>query len=67
MKDDFTLEDILEEERQKREARAGGQPTEEAPVIEYVPEEPGEEYVPEEQGYEPEEYAPDPGDRKSVV
>ncbi len=62
MKDDFTLEDILEEERQKREARAGGQPTEEAPVIEYVPEEPGEEYVPEEQGYEPEEeYAPDPG------
>mgnify|MGYP001061015237 CR=1 FL=1 len=28
MKDDFTLEDILEEERQKREARAGGQPTE---------------------------------------
>ena len=61
MKDDFTLEDILEEERQKREARAGGQPTEEAPVIEYVPEEPGEEYAPEEQGYEPEEYAPDPG------
>ncbi len=62
MKDDFTLEDILEEERQKREARAGGQPTEEAPVIEYIPEEPGEEYVPEEQGYEPEEeYAPDPG------
>ena len=49
MKDDFTLEDILEEERQKREARAGGQPTEEAPVIEYVPEEPGEECVPEEQ------------------
>ena len=61
MKDDFTLEDILEEERQKREARAGGQPTEEAPVIEYVPEEQGEEYAPEEQGYEPEEYAPDPG------
>ena len=62
MKDNFTLEDIREEERQKREARAGGQPTEEAPVIEYVPEEPGEEYVPEEQGYEPEEeYAPDPG------